>query len=200
MFRASKIRSREISLKNLVFKADSGANIHHSLALNSIFAKQLSFHKTPFRMFAVNPYSILANKANIKHFLQKHNINFLTFERQNKVDSTGSGEPILATEYIKNYFIKDDSNNKLIIFQLSNNSSITYDDISKYLELQFNSISEADEKAIEEVLGLKTEASEKINDLHLPLYSSVTVFKEKVLKPYLPHDSLIPYVSKPIYL
>ena len=200
MFRASKIRNREISIKSMILKTDKWIKIQNSYALNSIFSTKLNIQRVPLRMFAVNPYSLLSNKSSIKYFLQKHSINFLSFEKQSTVDSSGNQIKQLGTEYIKNYFIKDDKSNGLVIFQLANNSSITYDDISKHLGLGFNSISEADERAIEDILGLKSESGDKIKEIASPLYSNVTVFKEKSLKSYLPHDSLIPYVSNPLYL
>lgn len=144
------------------------------------------------RTFAVRPNKNLANAMLTKNYLKKYNLDQF-IPRVNV--------PRRAKDVVKNYYLKNEKNNQLLIFQLNKNTKVKYSDIEKHLGIPAKSLTEASQSMIEDIIGVKEEGL-WTTSTHLPRVNNVTIYKDKSLMDYKPQDyevysSLNPWKTKP---
>ena len=99
-------------------------------------------------------------------------------------------------KHISNYFIKNDADNQLIIFQLKNTSRVKYGELEKHLGLPVNSITEATQATVEDIIGVSGDGL-WTTETHRPRFSKVLVIKDKSLMGLKPKDFEVPYSLNP---
>lgn len=97
---------------------------------------------------------------------------------------------------IMNYFIKNDLTNQLVIFQLIGSEKVKYGEIEENLNLKCESMTEADPKTIQDILGMSVEGLWPL-DTHSARYHRVVVFKDKDLMSYKPNEYRSPFSFSP---
>ena len=97
---------------------------------------------------------------------------------------------------IRNYFIKNDATNQLVIFQLIGAEKVKYKEIEDNLDMKCDQMTEADPKTIQDMLGMSVEGLWPL-DTHSPRYQKVVVVKDKDLMSYRPNDFKSPFSFSP---
>lgn len=128
-------------------------------------------------------------------------MNYLKKYNLDGFKSTGTSPPQKTSGEIKNYFLKDNKKNKLLIFQLKPNTSLRYSDLEKHFGISLSSVSEASQSVIEDIIGVKEEGL-WTTSTHQPRISKVKVYKDKSLMGHKPKDfetfsSMNPWKTKP---
>ena len=167
---------------------------------NKLVQSQLFMRGIPLRTFAVNPKDNLSNNKSVKTYLDKYNLNYLSFNKLDYKDPKGNLVKQTGTEYVRNYFVRDDASKRLLIFQLANDTTLSYETISEYLDLPPSSITEADKTTLENTLGIREDSNGRPTISHNPKYENVIVIKENKLREYSPSSANIPYLTNPFNL
>ena len=142
----------------------------------------------------MKPAGKLGNKTTTQSYLKKYNLD--------KFKPKFNAKSVQASNAIKNYYLKDDKNNNLLIFQLGAKTKLKYSDIEKHLGIPADSITEASQKMIEDTIGVKEEGI-WTTATHQPRVQNVIVYKEKSLMGTKAKDlegfssSLNPWRAKP---